>query len=153
MPNSIVAQKIDAGWEWMLKRNCSISPYQLAGIFLFLAFVSLVIGLGFYFMGATLILPYSCLEIVILFTAFFYYAKHANDYERLVLKPNVIMFENKAGHLFKSVQLNRAFAKIELPSHQKDLILITQGAQKFHFGSHIHSNLRSHLGREIMLKL
>jgi len=153
MQNTVVAQRTENGWEWFFKRNCSISPYQLAGIFLFLGIVSLSIGITFYAMGATLILPYCFVEIFVLILAFFYNAKHANDYEQLVLQPNVIKIVHKKGELVKSFELNRPYVRVELVADKQDLILLSHGAQQVHFGSHIHPNLRSRLSSEIKLKL
>ena len=153
MQNSVTAQRIENGWDWFFKRNCSISPYQLAGIFIFLGIVSLTIGTTFYMMGATLILPYCFVEIFVQMLAFFYNAKHANDYEQLVLQPNVIKIIHKKGELVNSIELNIPYARVELISEKQDLILISHGAQQVHFGNHIHPNLRSRLSSEIKLKL
>jgi uncharacterized membrane protein len=59
------------GYEFYLKRNCSISPNQLAAVFIFLGTISVFIGIVFYSLGATLILPFSFLEVLALITAFF----------------------------------------------------------------------------------
>ena len=153
MANSVFAQRVDNGWEWFLKRNCSISPYQLAGIFLLLAIISLTIGVTFYVMGATLILPYCFLEILVLFLAFLYNAKHANDYEKLVIEPNIIRLINKNGDLENTTELNRSFSKLEQLADHRNLIMISQGAREVYFGNHIHINLRERLYREIRVKL
>ena len=153
MNNSILAQETENGWQWLMKRNCSISPYQLAGIFLGLGIVSMGIGLFFYLLGATLILPYSFLEITVLLIAFFYNARHANDFEKLLVEKNTVTVVSKSGSTESTVQLSRSFVRVELPSESKDLIVISQGKMHAYFGSHVHANLREALGREIMLKV
>ena len=42
--------------EWILKRNCSIAPRQLAWVFAILCTVSLTVALGFTLHGAWTIL-------------------------------------------------------------------------------------------------
>lgn len=153
MRNNFVAQRVENGWEWLLKRNCSISPYQMAGIFLLLALVSLCIGISFYLMGATLILPYCFLEIAVLLLAFLYNAKHANDYEQLIIEPYLIKVTSKNGNCETSIELNRLLSRVEQLENQGSLISITQGAKQVYFGNHIHVSLRERLWREIRLKL
>ena len=46
--------------EWLLKRNCSISPPQLFGVYLAMCAVSLVIALGFTWYGAAPVLALAC---------------------------------------------------------------------------------------------
>ena len=76
--NPRIGFKTDDGYELHLKRNCSISPMLLAIIFIFLGLISIIIGISFYFTGATLILPFSFLEVFALVAAYFYNALHAN---------------------------------------------------------------------------
>ena len=82
---NILGKSHGAAWVWHLKRNISISPTTMAWIFIGLGFVSLFIGGAFYFAGATLILPFSLVEIAVLVVAYFYNAIHANDYEKLTV--------------------------------------------------------------------
>ena len=66
------------------------------GIHLYgLGFFSLFIGFMFYLAGATLILPFSFVEIAALLIAYFYNAVHANDYEKLTVEGNHIKIESK----------------------------------------------------------
>ena len=85
------------------------------------------IGLFFYLLGATLILPYSFLEITVLLIAFFYNARHANDFEKLLVEKNTVTVVSKSGSTESTVQLSRSFVRVELPSESKDLIVISQG--------------------------
>lgn len=73
------------GFSLLLKRNCSSSPARLAGAFALLAAVSIGIGIGFAVFGAWLILPFAGAEALALAVAFFAWARHATDYERIEL--------------------------------------------------------------------
>ena len=86
MTSLILGSFDGTSWSWHLKRNISISPAQMALIFTVLGLISLAIGAGFYMMGASLVLPFSLLEIAVLLIAYFYNAVHANDYEKLVMQ-------------------------------------------------------------------
>lgn len=143
-----IGKKIDHGYEFYLKRNCSISPIQLAIIFILLGLISILIGFIFYTFGAVLILPFSFLEVFALVTAYFYNALHANDFERLTVSNKNIYFESKFGLKYREEYFLKSLARV-LPSEHNNLINLSQGQRNIHFGKHIHTSLRSLLEIEI----
>ena len=146
--NKPIGVKTDYGYEFYLKRNCSISPLQLAVIFIFLAIISVLIGIVFYSLGATLILPFSFLEIFALALAYFYNALHATDYERLTVDSKNVYFESKHGSNFYKENFLKSLTRI-LPSYNNNLINLSQGKKNILFGKNIHARLRSSLEIEI----
>ena len=74
MTSHILGNFDGTSWSWQLKRNISISPAQMALIFTVLGLISLAIGAGFYMLGASLVLPFSLLEIAVLLIAYIYNA-------------------------------------------------------------------------------
>jgi len=150
--NTTIGVKTGDGYEFYLKRNCSISPSQLAAVFIFLGTISVFIGIVFYSLGATLILPFSCLEVLALMTAFFYNAIHANDYELLKVDQQNIYFESKFGLQYRKESFLKSLTRI-LPSRHSNLINLSQGQKHIYFGKNIHSRLRSNLENEIRQSL
>lgn len=146
--NIPIGVKTDHGHEFYLKRNCSISPIQLAIIFIVLGIISLFIGAIFYSVGATLILPFSVLEVIALIAGYFYNALHANDYERLRMDSKNIYFESKFGLKYCEENFLKSLTRV-LPSEKNNLIKLSQGQKDIHFGKNIHSRLRSFLEIEI----
>ena len=146
--NTRIGRKTDDGYEFFLKRNCSISPNHLAIIFIGLGLISIFVGTVFYSLGATLILPFSCLEVFALMAAYFYNAVHANDYERLIVDSNHVYFKSKLGLKFSEETFLKSLARI-LPSDHIDSIKLSQGQKNIHFGKNIHSRLRPSLELEI----
>ena len=73
------------GFTLILKRNCSISPAGFACACAAAAVLALAIGAGFAAAGAWLVLPFAGLEVLLIAAAFVLYARHAADYERIVL--------------------------------------------------------------------
>jgi uncharacterized membrane protein len=153
MQSSTYAQKTFNGWEWHFKRNCSISPQQLIVIFLSLAVLSLIIGGAFYLLGASLILPFSCLEIVVLSVAFYFNALHAVDFERLRIDANEVIIESKKGKHEHETKLIRGFTRVHALSDRGDLIVLNQGSHEVTFGHHIHPNYRAQVLRELRERL
>ena len=68
--------------QWFLKRNCSVSPAQLAWVYASLCVVSLGIGVVFWFQGATLVMPFAWVELLVVGASFWVYARHATDGEK-----------------------------------------------------------------------
>lgn len=143
-----IGVKTDYGHEFYLKRNCSISPTQLAAIFIFLGVISVLLGLIFFSLGATLILPFSFIEVFALVAAFFYNALHANDYERLRVDANNVYFESKFGRKYYEESFLKSLTRV-LPSDHNGLIKLSHRQRNIHFGKNIHFRLRSFLEIEI----
>lgn len=146
--NKPIGSKTDYGYEFYLKRNCSISPAHLAIIFIALGVISIAIGSIFYSLGATLILPFSCLEIFALTAAYFYNAVHANDYERLKIDRNNVYFEAKFGFKHFEEKFLKSLTRV-VPSENNNLVKISHGQRTIYFGKNIHAGHRLALQCEI----
>lgn len=102
---------------WTLKRNCSMSPRQFALLFVSLAIVSTGIALTvFAFSGAWWILVFALVEVVALVAAFVAYARHAGDYERIVVTPDALIIEFNSATRVVRQQSHPAFARVQYPS-------------------------------------
>jgi len=62
---------------WLVKRNCSASPRQLALVFGSLVAVSFAFGAGFAAQGLWMVLPFVGLELVAVAAAFICYGRSA----------------------------------------------------------------------------
>ena len=101
---------------WTLKRNCSMSPCRFAVLFGCLAFVSMGVASIFAYSGAWLILVFAFVEVAALAVAFVVYARHAGDYERIVVSPEALIIEFNSGSQVVRQQAHPAFARVEYPS-------------------------------------
>ena len=80
--------------EWVLKRNCSLSPRQSLAALGGLCLAILVFAMPFVlFYGAWLVLVFACIETLALATAFLHYARHARDHEHIVLANGSLLVE------------------------------------------------------------
>ena len=149
-----ISGKLDGtGWVWHQKRNISIAPSHMAFIFVGLGAASLLIGFGFYSVGASLVLPFCLVEIAALLLAYFYNAMHANDYEKLIVDGNVITLESKVGFKTHQVQLVKSLTRVDTLSHLNELVQLRQGTKNTYFGKFVHANLRPQLARQISERL
>ncbi|NDH30456.1 MAG: DUF2244 domain-containing protein, partial [Betaproteobacteria bacterium] len=72
--------------QWLMRRNCALSPKQLALWFAAISSVSIAVGCFFALAGAWMVLPFAFLEVTALAIAFVVYARHAADFERIVFQ-------------------------------------------------------------------
>ena len=105
-------------------------------------------GTIFYSFGATLILPFSFLEVFALVTAYFYNAMHACDYECLRVDSKSVYFESKFGTKHSEEYFLKSRVRV-LPIIENNLINLSQGHRNIYFGKNIHSRLRPLLAIEI----
>jgi uncharacterized membrane protein len=141
------------GLQWQLKRNCSMTPAQMAGLYASLCVISLAIGAGFWLKGATLILPFASVELLALGVALLLYARHAADGERIVLDgPHLVVEFENAGRLQRA-EFNREWVRIEPKADDRSLIEVSGQGRKVQVGRFVRPELRPALAREIRLAL
>ena len=139
--------------QWMLQRNCSVTPGQLIGLFVSLSVVSLGIATFFWFQGATLIMPFAWAELIAVGIAFTVYARHARDGEKILLHGGQLVVElQTAGRLERS-EFNREWVRVEPKDGDGSLIEVSGQGRSVQVGRHIRPELRPALAREIRFAL
>jgi uncharacterized membrane protein len=99
--------------QWLLKRNCSATPAQLLCVYLSLVLVSAVIALGFWWQGATLVVPFAMLELAAVGAALLVFAQHAADYERVTLTEQSLEVVWQHGRHEQREMFNRQWVRVE----------------------------------------
>jgi len=144
--------------EWTLKRNCSMSPRQFASLIASLAIVSVGVASIFAYSGAWWILFFSAVEITALLAAFVVYARHAGDYERIVVAPDAVIIEFNSGTKVVRQQAHPAFARVEYPypadgAGGNSLIGLALGGKAVEVGRFVPCLKRESLAQEIRAHL
>jgi uncharacterized membrane protein len=140
----------NAGFSLILKRNCSISPAGLAGVFAALALAVVAIGLGFAIAGAWLVLPFAGLEVLLLAGAYLLHARHAADYERIVLE---------SGRLTVEVAQAQKTSRLEAQAHEarvcvdKERVLLRVAREQLELGRHLDAQTRARFAAELQKRL
>ena len=62
--------------QWLLRRNCSMTPTQIVAFYLSLCAWSLAIAGAFWWRGATYIMPFACIELIAIGAALIVHARH-----------------------------------------------------------------------------
>ena len=139
--------------EWLLKRNCSITPSQLMGLFVSLSVVSLSIATFFWVQGATLIMPFAWAELLALGIAFTVYARHARDGEKIFLQGSRLVVEQETAGRLERAEFNREWVRVEPRGGDGSLIEVSGQGRSVRVGRHLRPELRPVLAREIRMAL
>ena len=135
--------------QWLLKRNCSVSPAQLAWLYVSLCVVSLGIAVFFWWQGATLVMPFALLELMVVGTAFSAYARHATDGERIVLQGEQLLVELENAGRLERAEFNRQWVRVEPKGGDGSLIEVSGQGRSVRVGRHVRPELRPALARDI----
>lgn len=141
------------GVQWLLKRNCSVTPAQLLGLFVSLSAVSLAIATFFWIQGATLIMPFAWAELIALAIAFTLYARHARDGERIFLQGGQLVIELETAGRLERAEFNREWVRVEPKNGDGSLIEVSGQGRSVRVGRHVRPELRPALAREIRFAL
>lgn len=135
--------------EWILKRNCSIAPRQLAMVYAALCSVSLTVAVLFTLRGAWYILGFAVLELAAVGLAFFHYGRHATDRERIVLNEDTLLIELIQAEQASPHRLTLRTVRVALPDAQRGLIVVEAAGVKVEIGRFLTTWRRREFAREL----
>jgi uncharacterized membrane protein len=150
-----VVQQVDAGptLQWLLKRNCSLTPAQLFGSYALLCSVSLAIALGFAWQGAVAILAFAGLELVLVGMALLVYARHAADQERITLQGDALTVEHCHGSQVECTRFRAGWVRVEPQAGDGSLVELSGDGHQSCVGRYLRPELRAPLARELRAAL
>jgi uncharacterized membrane protein len=141
---------------WMIKRNCSVSPKQLALVFASIVAVSCVFGVVFAAQGLWLVLPFVGVQLLAVAAAFLCYGRRAADYERIEIADGVIAVELVEGSRRSLRHLPVAWTRVEVGSAggagSVSLARAARG-ERVPLGRHLPDVRRARLGEELKVAL
>jgi uncharacterized membrane protein len=140
----------NAGFSLTLKRNCSISPAGLAGVFAALALVVVTIGAGFAIAGAWLVLPFAGLEVLLLGAAYVLYARRAADYERIVLESGRLTVEVGQAQQTARYEMEARRARVCL---EEERVVLRSAREQLELGRHLDADMRVRFAAELQKRL
>lgn len=135
--------------QWLLKRNCSATPQQVMGLYASLTMLSLGIGAFFWVQGATLIMPFACLELVAVGIALMLYARHATDSESIRLQAGYLTVEHMSGRHLERVAFAPEWVRVEPAHGARSLIELSGQGRRICVGRFVRPELRRQLADEL----
>ena len=155
MPNPVFRFATVSGQtiHWFLKRHCSVTPAQLGWAYLSLCALSVAVAGCFWMQGASLVMPFACIELLAVGAAFLMYARHATDGERISLQDGQLVVElETSGRLIRS-EFRRDWVRVEPSAGDGSLIELSGQGLKVQVGRYVRPELRAMLAREIRMAL
>ena len=139
--------------EWLLKRTCSITPRQLFAVYASLCAVSLTIALGFTWAGASPVLAFAGIELLLVGAALLIYARHATDHERITLAGEALSVEHQQGPQMQRSEFRAAWVRVEPLSSDRSLIEVAGDGRTARIGRYLRPELRHSLAQELRAAL
>ena len=146
---TVSGQRID----WRLARNCSVTPAQLAWMYLSLCLVSLGIATCFWMLGAYLVMSFAWLEILAVGIAFAMYGRHAADGERISLQGSRLVVERETAGRLERAEFDRSRVRVEPKTGDHSLIMLSAQGRSVEVGRFVRPELRPALASEIRMAL
>lgn len=137
------------GVQWVLRRNCSITPGQLGGFYASVCVVSLGIALGFALNGAPVVLWFAGIELVLLALALLFYARHATDADTVTLSGQDLTVEQSFGAVRTSARFRAPWVSVEPSQGDGSLIELSGQGQVARIGRFLRPEARADLAREL----
>ncbi len=143
---------------WLIKRNCSASPRQLAVVFASLVAFSFAVGVAFAAHGLWMVLPFVGLEVLAVVAAFVCYGRHATDFERIELRDDRLIVERQQGRERIEASFALPWVRVEVSQRGADLgarvqVQLVSARQRVEVGRYLVDGRRAALGREIRAAL
>jgi uncharacterized membrane protein len=140
--------------EWLLKRNCSLSPRQLACAYAVLCSAALGIALIFILQGIWFVFAFALLELAGIACALLHYARHALDHEHIALTERWLLVERVQAGQHEEVRLDPNWTRISLPDNRRRaLIEIESCGIKVEVGSFVTEATRRQVALELRREL
>jgi uncharacterized membrane protein len=143
-----------AGFSLTTKRNCSLPPQALVWLLVFTACLSFAIGIGFALSGAWPVLPFIGLELAALATAFYVNARHAADYERIVVRDGLMLVEVHEAGRSQVHRFHPGWVRLHMQEAGKDVrVGVRSHGRELQIGRHLDAPGRSLLAMELAGRL
>ena len=139
--------------EWLLKRNCSLTPRQTVAAWALLLALSLAIGLFFTAQGAPYVLVFSVIEMTAVTAAFIVYSRHATDYDRIVLEEGRLLVEQVRAGRTRQASLDTGWVRVTAPRRRRDPVRLEARGVAVEVGGYLLPAGRQLLARELRAEL
>jgi uncharacterized membrane protein len=138
-----------SGVQWLMQRNCSITPRQLMVVFASLCALSSLIGAFFFFQGAPFVAAFAGVELLALGAALLVFARHAADREMLTLVGRSLRVEWTLAGRTERADLRADWLRVEPQAAQGSLVQLSGSGRTLHVGRFLRPELRGAFAQEL----
>lgn len=137
------------GWAFELKRNVSLTPRQLLAAFGLLSALSLLVALGFWSQGVSMVMVFTAVELLAVGVALLVAARHAGDRELITLAEREVAVEQHFGAQVDRATFRAEWLRVEPVGGQGSLVELSGEGRSVRIGRHVRPELRVDLAQEI----
>ena len=135
--------------EWILKRNCSLTPRQLLAVFGGFCVLSLMIAGFFWLQGAKLIMPFAWIELAAVGIALMVYSRHATDQENIAMRSGRLTVELTSGSMVEKAEFATEWVSVEPVTGDQSLIELSGQGRRIEVGRFVRPEMRRQLANEL----
>jgi uncharacterized membrane protein len=139
--------------EWLLKRNCSLSPRQTALAYGSLCGGVIIVSLVFALHGIWFVFAFAALETAGVALALLQYARHATDHEHIALSDGSLLVERVRAGTVQQIELDACWTRIAVPTRQRSLIQLESRGVKVEIGCFVSEEMRQQVAQELRREL
>ncbi len=139
--------------EWILKKNCSISPRQLAKAYCALCAASFLVASYFVMHGAWFVLVFAILEMSAVAAAFLYFGRHATDREHIALNESGLLVELVQAEKVLQHRMDPLRTRVLLPALRHGLIGLEANGDRVEVGRFLTERKRKEFAQELSREL
>lgn len=139
--------------EWISKKNCSISPRQLAKAYMALCVASFLVAGYFVVHGAWLVMVFSILEMAAVAVAFVYFGRHATDRELIALGDDGLVVELVQAEKVSQYWMDPQRTRVEFPDFRHGLIGLEADGDQVEVGRYLTEKKRWAFAHELKNEL
>ncbi len=139
--------------EWILKKNCSITPRQLAQAYLALCTASFLVAMYFVIHGAWLVMVFAMLEMMAVAAAFICFGRHATDRECISLSDAGLVVELVRAEQSLSFCMDPRRTRVAIPEPRNRLIGLEANGDRIEVGRYLTERKRQEFAQELNREL
>lgn len=142
----------EATYRVTSRRNDSLGSRGRWLIFAALCVVSFGLALVFAMFGAWLVLPYSALEMMVLFLAFRWIERHAGDWERVTVHGDCVIVERERAGVLSRREFNRCWTRLEADRSKfgdVSRLALCSAGERVPFGDDLSAAEREHAAKDL----
>jgi uncharacterized membrane protein len=136
--------------EWLLKRNCSLTPCQTLGAFAVLCVLPFGVALAVMLVhGTWIVLDFAIVEMSLVGLAFLHYARHASDREHIVLDDDGLLIEQFNADRVRKIHLDAHWLRVTSPRNGRDMISLEARGMRVEVGRFVPDQTRRRIAEEL----
>lgn len=115
-----------------------MAPARLLALLAATALINLGIGAAFALLGFWMVLPFAGIEVLALCAAFWMWARHAGDFERIALADGRLRLEVREARTLRTYELNPAWVSVVAARRQGTMRLVLRShGREIEIGRHL----------------